>query len=344
MNEQIIPRRIDTGDFVGSAWTSSPIWTPYARGIAAHYPIQVPLFLTTPITLSNVPADLNRPRVVLTRPQLYDSLIFGMSFTQNADINTAGQTYLNITHQETGIPWVAPNTIGFAPLPAFAGYIGLSSVGFPVMFISKLPDAFFLPRGTQLKLEFLPTRLDVTPAVNIILNMYGVQLINHAAGSRAPETVTMPNGETIRVGSRLPWFGCVPFGARPNVAGLRLFFDYELNPLEQTVAYGPPSDCDVEVHDTYASFLDSADEFSTNRSLLRTKVDDTRIREDWTPQFVPVQAVYGSLIQLNPTMPYVKPQILQRDHKILVVAQNNNLEGVVDDGTVTFRGVRRCEY
>lgn len=339
---QIQHCRIDTGDWVGSTWVSSPNWTPYGEAIAAHYPIQVPLFLTTLATLSNTPLDLTIPINVLTRPLLYDCLIWGMSAFQSPDVNTAGQTYLNISDQERGIPWVAPNTVGYAPLPAFAGMTSNSAFGGPFMFITRLPEMFFLPKHTQLKLEFLRSRLDVTPSVNVILTMLGVQLINHLG--QTPKEIQMPNGDIIAVGSRMPWFGCVPFGGRRNDAGSRAFFDYELLRLQQTVSYFPPSDCNIEIHDTYASFLDSSFEIATNDGLFRTKIDDTRIREDWTPQFVPVDGVFGSMRNIPQQLPFTKPHLQFKDHKMLMVAQNNDSDTDVNDGTVTFRGVRRCEF
>ena len=344
--QQLIPQKINTGDWVGSAWNGSPRLTPYAQAIADHYPIQVPLFLTTQMVLSNDPLDLSIPRVLLTRPQLYDTLIVGMTAYQAPTIQQAGQAYLNITHQDTGIPWTAPNSIGFSPLPAYAGMVTVGGFGSPQMFIMRLPESFFLPAHTQLKLEYLPIKLDVTPSVTIILVMQGIQLINHRPGFKTPEKVQMPNGEVIPVGSRIPWFATIPYGARPDVAGSRGFLDYALNALEQTVSYGPPSDCVIEVHDTYASFNDSTFEGFGTFNLLRTKLDFTRKKRDWSPQYIPEQAVFGSIVNIDPCMPFPMPQILSGDDKITRRAMNNDtdLENPVLDGTVTFRGVRQCEY
>lgn len=343
MNGQIGSRRINTGDFVGSAWTASPQWSPYAQAIADHYPIQVPWFQTERVVLSNTPADLSIPVTVVTRPYLYDVLIFGISADQDAPIATAGMAYLNITHQETGIPWVAPGQIGYSPLPAFAGMTSIGSNGSPIMNVMKLPEAFFLPKHTQLKLDWLRSELDVTPDVTIKLTLVGVQLINHSGGFEAPKRVAIPDGE-IEVGSRIPWFATIPFGARPDTAASRLFFDYNLNALQQVVQYCPPNDCDVEIHDTYASFLDSTFEFSGSLSLLRTKLDTTRVREDWTPQFTPPRAVFGSLIEINPAMPFPKPELLKTGRKLTITAQNNTTGNNMNEGTVTFRGVRQCLY
>jgi hypothetical protein len=331
--------KIETGDWVGSRWNDSPEWTPYAQAIADHYPIQVPWFLTTTVTLSPFGASSgsNRPVATLTRPQLYDVLIFGMHAQQSATPNTAGgEAYLNIIHQETGIPWVAPNTLGYAPLGAFAGLQSLIAGGrLPLMNHLKLPEVFFLPAHSMLKFEWQPFRLDLTPPVTVILTMLGVQLINHRAGFRTPEYVRMPNGNDIRVGSRLPWFGAIPYGARVD----RTFGAFSLPAFSQAVNYLPPQDCNVEIHGVYADFTDST--FVADPSTLRTKLDVTRETQDWTPMQAPIPDVYGSLFYADPGMPFTKPYLLKKDSKILMTAQANETGG---GNTVTFRGVRLCEY
>lgn len=335
--------QLNSGDWIGSTWDSSPEWTPYARAIAAHYPIQVPWILTTSVTLSpfGESGGSNRPVAFVTKPNLYDVLIMGMFSQQDAPPNTAGgEAYLNITHQETGIPWVAPNTVGYAPLGAFAGLQGLIAGGrLPLMYNLKLPEAFFLPKHTLLKLEWQPFRLDLTPPVTVKLVMLGVQLINHKAGFRAPERVTMPDGSNIGVGSRLPWFGTIPFGARVNVAATRAFGAFSLPAFSQAVSYLPPQDCDVEIHGAYADFTDST--LVADPSSLRTKIDVTRETQDWTPTQAPITASYGSLFYVDPGMPFSMPQILKKDSKVLMTAQANATGG---GNTVTFRGVRLCEY
>src|SRR5262245_5139154 len=123
MNAETQHRTIETGDFVGAAWGASPYaLTPYAEAIASHYPIQVPWLLSTPITIGGATPGPG-PLVVSTRPQLYDVLIVGMSARAVNVIADTGESFvevigLQITHKETGIPWAAPNTLGFVPLPA----------------------------------------------------------------------------------------------------------------------------------------------------------------------------------------------------------------------------------
>lgn len=334
MNDDTRSCRIDTGDWVGSRWNTSPEWTPYAQAIADYYPIQLPWFLTTTISIAAAPPALTLPRAVITRPQLYDVLIFGMSATQSPTPANSGMPYLNIFHEETGIPWVSPNTVGYAPLFAFAALEGAP------LAVLKLPDAFFLPSHTELKIEWAP--FQITPPVTINLTMIGVQLINHARGFESPRQIAMPNGDIIPVGSRIPWLASVPFGSRPNAVG-RTYGSYTLPNLSQAMSYLPAQDCNFELHDIYAEFLDVPSQSLGSPSLLRTKLDDTRTREDWTPFAAPITAVFGSAIQANPTMPLTRPQLVKTDHKISMLAQNQS-GSAVTNGTVTFRGVRLCKY
>src|SRR6266545_618990 len=271
-NETTRLHRIETGDWVGSAWRSSPKWTPYAQAIADHYPIQVPWYSTHTVTPNNVNSI---PTVVVTRPNLYDVLIVGASA---AVISVGDPTFsqiglfgLQVTHKQTGIPWVAPNTIGF----------------------------------------------------------------------QAPEWITMPNGNTIPVGSRLPWFGTIPFGTR-NAAG-RVFGAYSLNQGQQVVQFLPPSDCSVEIHDAYTN-VETGSTFGDSPILLTMKITDMRAVSDWTPGLTPVTAVFGNETQVFPDLPFTKPHLLKVGHRTAITMQNNSTAVQALSGTVTLRGVRLCEY
>ena len=346
MNDQdlIKPCLIETGNFVGSAWGSNPEWTPYARAIAAYYPSQPLWYETTLVTIAAPPPSLTTPRVFQTRPNKYDVLIFGMSATQSPAVNDpvtpSGNLYVQFEHLETGLSWVMENQIGYVPLGAVAG------MDLNVMPVQQLPEAFFLPAHTTLKISFLPWTLDTTPTVNARLTMLGVQLINNTPGFTAPKTVKMPNGQEIPVGGRLPWFACIPFGLRPSPSNNRPFGDFTLGPRVQAVQYTPGNNCVVEVHGAYASFLDSTAEFTTGNptELLISKMNPTRKGDTWTPVLTPVQATFGSVTQVNVSSPFPKPVILDRDQRIQLVEQNNDTSAVVTHGTITYRGVRLCEF
>lgn len=344
--------RIDTGDFVTSRLTG-PDWTPYATGIADYYELIQPWYLTKKQRLTLTASALTQTVVTqTTRPQLYDVLIMGMSVLISGGDNTldnGNYIYLNITDLETGIPWVAPNMIGYAPVLAFAGDIADPSTGtfFPTQ-IKKLPEFYFLPKGTQLKLDWFPipiTYLNNVDNLTATLTFIGVQLMNHQPGFRAPAEVRMPNGDIIPVGSRVPWFGCVPFGRRPPTPGSRSLGSFTLPAGEQATQFLPPIDCNVELHDTYANFLASTVlPPAASKPNFVVKMSDMRAVGDWTPQLSPASAVFGNEEYIYPALPFVKPHLLKTDHRTALVVQNNDTSEIVTQGSVTIRGVRLCEY
>lgn len=347
---------IDTGPWIGSAWNYSPEWTPYAEAIAAHYPVQVPWFLNTPVTLPDLGAV--SPRfTTTTRPQQYDVLIFGMSaLINNTPLlpDNGNFIYLNVTHKQTGIPWCAPNTIGFVPLPAFAGVnlpsLGASFANLSPMPVLKMPEAFFLPARTQLKLDWTDIfATGTTINKSAVLTMIGVQLINSRDGFRAPEWIDMPNGDRIPVGSRVPWFGTVPFGARPPQTRTNNSFTLPIG--RQLTQFLPPSDCNVEIHNAYANFLATATAYDQagggfDSTFLTVKLTDMGATDDWTPGLSPTPAVFGDETDINPALPFTKPHLLQMGHRTAFIMQNNAtaVASQVNQGTITLRGVRLCEY
>lgn len=358
-NQETKSCRIETGNLVTSM-LRGPTWTPYARAIAEHYPIQVPWYLTKTVNLPDTGAV--SPRVTqITSPQRYDVLILGFSalvFNGVFQDDNGNFIYLNITDQETGIPWVAPNTIGFAPLPAFAGVNilapgPLTLASLPVTPIIKLPEAFFLPKGVKLKLDWTAIASSVS-LVNrsATLTMIGVQLINHTPDFKAPTHVTMPNGNKIPVGSRMPWFGCVPFGGKLSTGVIRGFNNFTLPIGRQLLQFFPPLDCNVELHDTYGNFLISPTAYNGlagagfNTTFLTMKYTDMGAESDWTPGLSPTPALLGKETDVEPVMPFPKPVYLQTGHRTAFTCQNNTtaVAGQVNQGTVTLRGVRLCEY
>ncbi len=332
---------IQTGDWVGSR-LKGPEWTPYAEAIASHYPIQVPWFYTLPVSL--VKTGTTVPMLTqVTKPHLYDVLILGVSAT----VRVAGLiqqiwVYLNVTHQETGIPWAVPGRIDYFPLGALAG-VAQGNLGTdPFMqatSVLKLPEAFFLPKHTQLKLDwtFLNAAQPGPQTFEMRLTFCGVQLINHSAGFRTPQRIAMPGGNEIEVGSRLPWFATVPVGEYQTFS----IDDFQLNPGRQVAQFLPAQDCEVEIHDLFSNFIST---FAPSTTGIVTKLTDMDSQKYWTPTFAPIQAVFGQEIQVEPGMPFTKPYLLQRGHRMQSAIQNNFAAITVDAGTVTFRGVRRCEY
>lgn len=324
--------KIDTGDWIGNAWTG-PDWTPYARAIADHYPNQVPWFLTIPTTLTG---GVGQRRVVVTSPNLYDVLIFGAHISIGSDsVGDNGQTvYLQITHLETGIPWVVPNILGYAPMTAFGGVRRNPTSNM------KFPEAFFLPRRTKLKLEF--TNAQIAAATGGTITLLGVQL-THPSTPKPPERVTMPNGDVIPVGSRLPWFATIGVGQRIFDPNSVVFNLPPASPMSQSLEFLPPSQCNVEIHDVHCNFF-ARDGLSLTPDNLAVKIVDMGSHNHWTPNLSPITGVFGVFTQAYPSLPFNKPYLLQKGHRIQILTQNNTPTADIINGLITLRGVRLCEY
>lgn len=334
-------KKILTGNFIGSQWNTSPKLTPYGEAIAAHYPIQVPWIHSQEVSITRTSQQSFPIQVYLLRPQLYDVLICGASIL---DLNFPGaidNLYLNITNEESGIPWVAPTTeIGYSPVGAFGAVVASSPPPRPVTNVSRLPEAYFLPRYTMLRFEWTLTQQQVQ--TNAVFTFLGIQLINHRKGFEAPKYVNMPDGSCVKVGHRLPLFITIPYGDRRFGD---YFGDFALVENQQTLQFTPASDCDIEIHDVYANFLSyAAPDSTTPRLRFALKIADKPTGRDWTPGLSPIESIAGYQIRSNPQLPYPAPSVLEQDHRYGLTLQNNNPDNQLFGGTLTFRGVRRCQY
>lgn len=323
---------LNNGDFVGSSW-DGPLWTPYAERIASHYQRIVPWY-------SSLSSDLTTPpsrRTVLTRPYQHDVLIFGASALVTGGTNGVnGQLILlQVTHEETGLTWASPNILNSAPLPAYAG-VNLERT--PVL---RLPDVFFLPKNTQLRLDWSAV-LSATQAFNARITFVGVQLIDPFDGN-PPREIVMPDGKTINVGDRIPWFGTAGLGRRSDAESLQ-GPGFILQGGEQRVQYLAPADCDIEIHDLYANFITNI--FSGAAPDLVVKIVDMGTETNWNPVKSPIQSIFGDETNINPALPFTKPYLLKKNHRISILMQHNNGPGggSITDGLLTLRGVRLCEF
>lgn len=330
-------QKINTGDWVGGKWDASPHWTPYAQAIADFYPNQVPWYLTMPTTLTGV---AGQRRTVKSSAQQHDVLIFGAHISvQASQFGDFGQqVYLQITHDQTGIPWVINNVLAYAPLTAFGGTV--NDLGNSVMNVSKFPEAFFLPKNTKLKFDF--TNGPTEPITGGTVTLVGVQL-THPANPNTPEFVTMPNGESVRVGSRQPWFSTIGFGERSTTGAAGVTFT--MQPGEQFVQFLPPSDCFVEIHDIHCNFFLNYGGDTTPDTIM-VKITDMGSHQQWTPNLSPITGVFGDFRQVYPQLPLNKPYILPKGHRLQLLMQDNRAGVSLDvvNPLVTIRGVRLCDY
>jgi len=245
---------------------------------------------------------------------------------------------IQISHQETGIPWVEPVVVGYAPILSVAGLAvspPANTVFYPRMPVMRLPEAFFLPRNTLLEFRWTQYTTMQLPPVSVVLTLIGVQLIRNGP---APEAVAMPDGSIINVGSRVPWFGVIPYGHRGATG--RVFADTTLKAGEQYMQFLPPSDCDIELHDVYSNFTAG---YPGSQNYM-AKFSNMRAPNDWTPGMSPAMSFAHDELKVNPALPFCKPYLLEFGHRLGVVEQNNATVDTPQGCLLTFRGVRRCQY
>lgn len=303
-------------------------WTPYAEAIAAEYATVVPLFITVPTTLTGVTRE--RKSVVIP-PYLYDSLIFGAHINMGSDSNgdNGQQIFLQVSDLRSGITWAAPGPLDSAPATAYGGS---RTQTMPIL---NLPEAFFLPANVQLKHDW---KMFSQLATGGSITWVGVQLIG-PKGGRAPETVTMPDGQRIKVGSRLPWLATIGLGAEISVLGSPF---YAIEAGRRYLHYTPPLDCDTEITDIAANYFTQGGVSSTPTNIL-LGLSDRGQREFWTVNLAPSPGVVGDVTKAYPALPLSKPYTLKKGRRLQLSLLNLNT-ATVNNAFAVVRGVRLCDY
>jgi hypothetical protein len=326
----MLPGKISAEDFARSAWLG-PQWTPYAQTVANNYSVQVPWYLTLPTNLTGT----NYEQVtVVTDPNQYDVLILGALINIGDDANgdNGQQVYLQITDLETGISWSAPNLLNYSPATAYGGVANQVT---PVM---RLPEAFFLPRKSRLKLDWTNSTSNFTAAIGGSITLVGVQL----SGAEAPENITLPDGNIIGIRSRMPWFASIAIGA----IGLGIVINNQLTfgfpPGTRFLQYAPPSDCNVEIHDIICNFLLQSG-VDVQSDMISVKISDAGQKGMWTPNPSFIGAAFGDYRKANPAQPLPKPYLLKQGHRIQLMTLNAGIT-TLQESIVTLRGVRLCKY
>jgi hypothetical protein len=326
-----------TVPFINAAWGLTPRFTPYAKAIVDHYGGAWPWYWTTTADLD--PANGITRLTQVMRPQDHDVLILGASATI-AGVGLTGWQfiYLNITHEETGIPWAVPGKIGFFPVGALAsravGLVGADPL-VSASSILKLPEAFFLPAHNRLKFDWqwiFQTDIPSTTRLTLI----GLQLTSPRNGE-ALRRVTMPDGKEINVGDRLPWFATIPLGEYQSNA----LNDFQIDGQQQVTQFTHPMDCDVEVHDIFCNFTES---FAAASNILMIKIADMKSKTFWTPRLTEFRVLFGGEDDVCPARGFTRPYLLKRGHRLQTLIQNNTNATTVDAVSTTYRGVRLCEY
>lgn len=342
-----------TGQFIGHY--GGPEWTPYAEAIAAHYRSIVPFFLNVPTTLSGAASER---KTVLSESWQYDRLIFAahvqacveggeageqviteddaddvVTEDDADDVITEGggtaasgcggqQVYLQVADDETGIKWATLTPIDAAPLSAYGG----SSE--QVMPLLKLPEAFFLPKGVQLRHDFKVLNETMDGGV---ITWIGVQL----ADGVAPEFVELPGLGKVKVGSRIPWLAVFGLG-REQYGQADLF---QLNAGRRYLSYSQTAEEDVEIHDIHGQFTLALEEDGGDPGDIQFVISDTGQRRLWSQTYTPSLAFLGDTTKVFPALPLSKPYILKKGRQLELTVINNG-SVTVGDGFVVARGVR----
>lgn len=318
---------LNSGNVIGHY--GGPVWTPYAQAIASHYSHIIPWFDTVPTNLSGV---VRERQIVIHDGYEHDLLLFGAHINIGTDANgdNGQQVFLQVNDLETGITWTAPSPLDCSPATAYGGSRRQT------MPILKLPEAFFLPANVQLRHEWRSLGAIATGGT---LTWVGVQLINPKAGKR-PKFVTMPDGKSIPVGSRLPWFSTTGLGDEIIILGSPF---YVLGADSQSFReYYPPNDCDVEIHDIHANWFTQAGVDQDPKDVLFS-LTDTGDRRMWSADKSPAPSVMGDVAKAYPALPLTKPYMLKQNRQLQLIVQNKNA-AAINNAFVTIRGVRLCNF
>jgi hypothetical protein len=315
---------LNSGNFIDYA---GPLLTPYALAISDAYEVQVPLFMTVPTTLGNVTRE---EKVVITDPFQHDCLIIGAHINIGSTINgDSGQSViLNVSDLTSGLLWALPSPLSGSPATAFGGS------QFNAMPFIKLPEAFFLPAHTRLKHLWRVLGLATGGSITWV----GLQLFKPKSG-KTPTHVKMPDGSTIRVGSRIPWFCSVGLGTEISVLGS---INYAMEVNRQYVQFTTATDCDVEIHDVNANWF-TQNGISQNPTGILLSIGDKGQPQFWQPSRSPATALMGDFNKALPAMPFTKPY-LQKAGDRLQLKSINQSGLTINNAIVTFRGVQLCTY
>lgn len=298
--------------------------SPYALGIAAQYKDVSPWFCTIPTTLTNVARE---EKVVVTEPLDHDVLIVA-GHSQIDDGFNGQNVLLQISDLSTGLLWTVPSAIQGSPSTAYGG------VKSNVMPVIQLPEAFFLPAGVRLKHVWKTYGL----ATGGDFTWIGIRLKNPVGGV-TPKTVVLPDGSTIPIGSRLPWFNTLGLGEEISVIGSPA---YVLGASNQFVGYSAPMDCPVSITGLSANWFVQSGVSTDPQNLLISVADKGQARF-WSAGLGPSPSLLGDPASALPILPFTIPYELQPGDRMQFSVLNQNALAL-NNGYLTLRGVRHCAF
>lgn len=301
-----------------------PYLSPYAIEICKKYKRVYPWFLTVPTTLTNVAREFKQ---VVTNPLNYDCLICG-AHSQISDGDNGQNVLLQVSDLQTGYLWSVPNAILGSPSNAYGG------VRSNVMPYLQLPEAFFLPGNVALKHEWKTYGL----ATGGTLTWFGVALMEKRTDVE-PDYVTLPDGNIIKIGTRLPWLNTIGLGEEISIIGNPA---YVYGARSLFTGFSDSVDRRVTLTDMVANFFVQGG-LSTNPENFKIGFAVKGQAETWSPEKIPVTQFLGDPQTGFPALPLPVPcELLPGDRVQLALLNRNTV--AINNAYITMRGIQHGGY
>lgn len=300
-----------------------PELTPYTRGILDLYPIQIPLFQSLPTNFTGLS---NQRTTIVTDPHLHDTLYIA-AHCRFTDGPEAERVFLQITNLQTGL---FVSSIGAYPDSPITAYAGVNNNAMPNLL---LPESLFITKGTRLRLDF--SIHDTNLITGGIFTLIGFQLVGCVDENAC---ISMPDGQSVRIGRRMPWMHTVGVGREQFIGNSQIF---TIAGGEVWSAYMPPIDCDIDVTDMCMTFFGDV---SDSPDLVLFRLTDSGDREMFTLNLAPSRAIFGDNSKAYPGLYLTKPYRVVKGRRLRIECISRNPLGQAVTINVVFRGVRLCEY
>lgn len=295
-------------------------FSPYALAIAQKYERVYPWFSTVDTSLTNVSRE---HKVVTSTPLAYDVLIMG-AHTQMTSGDNGQNVLLQVSDLRGNYLWTVPNSILGSPASAYGG---VNSNPMPLL---QLPEAFFLPRNVELKHEWKTYGL----ASGGSITWLGVALFDRKP-DHDPEWITMPSGEHIRIGDRLPWLNTIGLGEEISVLGAPA---YVLGASNQFVGFSDSVNHRVSIYDLVSNFNVQSG-VTTDPEDILISFADKGFAQTWTPRRAPSTGFLGSPDSAWPAMQLPVPYELAPGNRVQISVLSRKSVSITN-AYITLRGVQ----
>lgn len=293
--------------------------TPYAQRIAEKYERVFPWYSTVDTTLTNVAREY---KIVTSTPLNYDVLILG-AHTQIDDGDNGQNVLLQVSDLQDNYLWTVPNSILGSPATAYGG---VKSNAMPVL---QLPEAFFLPKGVELKHEWKTYGL----ATGGTITWIGLALLDQKP-DHDPVWIDMPDGSKIRIGDRRPWLNTLGIGEEISVLGNPA---YVMGARNQYNLFSDSVAERVTITDLVSNFNIQNDVTTNPENILITFADKGQ-PHTWSARRAPSVSFLGDPATAYPALPLPIPYSLAPGNRVQISVLNRN-SSAINNAYITLRGV-----